>query len=109
MTNTLTLFCLVDGESTVFSVKNIPLSDTIDDLKDLIKVKLSPRFDDISVVDLTLWHVAIPIADIRKHGTVTLDSQKTKNILQPEQQIADVFPPSPDRKSVYVIVERPTS
>jgi hypothetical protein len=40
--NILNLFCLVDGEATsnTFSVK-IPPTDTVDDLKNLIKTALS--------------------------------------------------------------------
>ncbi|KAG9062146.1 hypothetical protein KI688_006478 [Linnemannia hyalina] len=45
--NLLNLFCLVDGEGTSneFSV-TIPSTDTVDDLKNLIKDKKIPRFDD---------------------------------------------------------------
>ncbi|OAQ22601.1 hypothetical protein K457DRAFT_25897 [Linnemannia elongata AG-77] len=54
--NHLTLFCLVDGEATsnAFSVK-IPLSDTIDDLKGLIKTKKTNDFQDVDADKLTLW------------------------------------------------------
>ena len=54
----LNLFCLVDGESTssAFSVK-ISTKDTVDDLKNHIKTKKSPRFDDIAVDELVLVQV----------------------------------------------------
>ncbi|KAG0351335.1 hypothetical protein BGX24_007882, partial [Mortierella sp. AD032] len=62
--NLLTLFCLVDGEATsnAFSVK-VPSSDTVDDLKELIKVKKAIAFSDIDADQLTLWRVSIPVVD----------------------------------------------
>ncbi|KAF9962757.1 hypothetical protein BGZ73_002633, partial [Actinomortierella ambigua] len=55
-TTTLTLFCLVDGEATsnAFPVKVAP-DDSIGSLKDAIKVKKTPEFDDIAADKLTLW------------------------------------------------------
>ncbi|KAG0325768.1 hypothetical protein BG004_003121 [Podila humilis] len=60
--NVLTLFCLVDGEATsnAFSIK-MPSSDTVNDLKDLIKTKQSPDFDDIVANKRNLWCVSIPV------------------------------------------------
>lgn len=51
--NRLSLFYVVDGESTsnAFSVK-VMTTDTIDDLKDAIKVKKTPKFDDIATDEL---------------------------------------------------------
>ncbi|KAF9921492.1 hypothetical protein BGZ67_000422, partial [Mortierella alpina] len=56
MTNRITLFCLVDGEATshAFPVKVCP-DDTVGDLKELIKIKQAPAFDDITANNLTLW------------------------------------------------------
>ncbi|KAG0349895.1 hypothetical protein BG005_010571 [Podila minutissima] len=58
--NRMSLFCLVDGEamSNAFSIK-IPSSDTVDDLKDQIKTKKAPEFDDIAADKLALWRVSI--------------------------------------------------
>ncbi|KAG0072983.1 hypothetical protein BGZ92_003966 [Podila epicladia] len=56
-TNMLTLFCLVDGESTSFPVK-IESTETIGDLKDEIKRKMTPRFDDVAADEervQTIW------------------------------------------------------
>ncbi|KAF9968922.1 hypothetical protein BGZ73_009039, partial [Actinomortierella ambigua] len=68
ITNPLTLFCLVDGESTsnAFSVK-IPPSDSVDDLKELIENKKAPEFDDIAADKLTLWRVSHLVIDANKH------------------------------------------
>ena len=93
----INLFCLVDGESTAFSVKNIPSSDTIDDLKELIKIKKSPEFNDIAADRLSLWRVTIPIANIDKaqlHSTVW----KRKRTSSPSDKSLDVFPTRQTRR-----------
>ncbi|KAF9314604.1 hypothetical protein BG003_003982 [Podila horticola] len=62
--NLMRLFCLVNGEPTsnAFPVE-IKSTKTIGDLKDLIKTKKTPEFDDIAADKLTLWRVTIPITD----------------------------------------------
>jgi hypothetical protein len=72
--NHLSLFCIVEGEpqSKKFSVKPTQ-ADTIDDLKDLIKTKKPPRFDDIAADELTLWRVSIPIVPANKDNTIVLN------------------------------------
>ncbi|KAG0239337.1 hypothetical protein BG011_003942, partial [Mortierella polycephala] len=69
--DTLTLFCLVDGESTsnAFAVE-IESTKTISGLKDLIKAKKTPKFDDIAANELTLWQATIPEEE---EGIITLD------------------------------------
>ncbi|KAG0049373.1 hypothetical protein BGZ90_007360, partial [Linnemannia elongata] len=62
--NLLTLFCLVDGEATTnaFPVE-IESTETISDLKKLIRTEKSPEFDDIAADKLTIWRVSIPDKD----------------------------------------------
>ncbi|KAF9078942.1 hypothetical protein BGX23_005644, partial [Mortierella sp. AD031] len=69
--NRFNLFCLVNGEasSNAFSIK-IPSTDTVDDLKDLIKTKKAPRFDDVAADELTLWKVSIPVVPANKHRPI---------------------------------------
>ncbi|KAG0320827.1 hypothetical protein BG000_003444 [Podila horticola] len=63
MDNRMGLFCLVDGEATSIAIPvEIESTKTIGDLKDLIKTKKTPRFDDIAADELTLWRVSIPDA-----------------------------------------------
>ncbi|KAG0276582.1 hypothetical protein BGZ97_010067, partial [Linnemannia gamsii] len=63
--NHLNLFCIVEGESEshAFQLKNIPLSDNVDDLKEEIKAKKTVAFSDIDADQLTLWRVSIPVGD----------------------------------------------
>ncbi|KAG0058060.1 hypothetical protein BGZ90_005170 [Linnemannia elongata] len=106
--NHLTLFCLVDGEATsnAFSVK-IPSSDTVDDLKDLIKTKKAPRFDDVAADELTLWHVDYPVVAANKHQPVLLNAINSPTELDPTDDIADVFAETPPKKTIHVLVQRP--
>ncbi|KAH7055052.1 hypothetical protein BKA57DRAFT_452890 [Linnemannia elongata] len=106
--NHLTLFCLVDGEATsnAFSVK-IPSSDTVDDLKDLIKTKKAPRFDDVAADELTLWHIDYPVVAANKHQPVLLNAINSPTELDPTDDIADVFAETPPKKTIHVLVQRP--
>ncbi|RUS21334.1 hypothetical protein BC937DRAFT_92985 [Endogone sp. FLAS-F59071] len=62
MSNIVSLFCLVRGESPQRAFKvRISKRNNVSDLKDLIKEKKTPRFNDIAADELTLWKVNIPI------------------------------------------------
>ena len=108
--NLLTLFCLVDGESTSFSV-DIDTSKTVDHLKDLIKTALSPQCDDIAAKDLTLWHVSIPVDydDDDDRIPIVLDNvnNKDKKKLRETRELSEVFPAKPPKNTIHVIVQRP--
>ncbi|KAI8356284.1 hypothetical protein B0O80DRAFT_23817 [Mortierella sp. GBAus27b] len=75
----LTIWCLVNGTSSgnAFSVK-VPSNGTVDDLKDLIKAKQAPGFDDIAASSLTLWKVEIPTTPVRQ---ITLSLPNEESIL----------------------------
>ncbi|KAF9415354.1 hypothetical protein BGZ94_000118 [Podila epigama] len=109
--NPLTLFCLVDGESTPFPVE-IESTKTIGDLKDAIKDKKAPRFDDVAADELTLWRVSIPDADDDENdeeSPVLLDSipSKDKKKLKATHDLSDVFKETPPKKTIHIIVQRP--
>ena len=57
----ITLFCLVKGNTTAnaFSVK-ISRDEPISELKDAIKAKKAPEFDNFPADKLKLWKVEIP-------------------------------------------------
>ncbi|KAG0250491.1 hypothetical protein BG011_008312 [Mortierella polycephala] len=102
----MTFFCLVNGESAskAFSVE-ISSTDTIDDLKDAIKVKKTPKLDDIAADELTLWSVSIPIIDADKHKTISLDvlNSKTKEELLPSDELSEVLDNNPPKKTIHII------
>ncbi|KAG0273467.1 hypothetical protein BGZ96_004838, partial [Linnemannia gamsii] len=104
--NTLTLFCLVDGEATsqAFPVE-IESTKTIGDLKDAIKAKKAPEFDDTAANKLTLWRVSIP--KVKQSSAITIDSLGDKTELnEPRTRLSLLFPESPD-DNTYILVQRP--
>ncbi|KAI1302690.1 hypothetical protein EDD11_005566 [Mortierella claussenii] len=69
----LPFFCLVDGEATsnAFPVST-STTTTVGELKDLIKTKKAPRFDDVAADELTLWRVSILVVPADKHKPIVL-------------------------------------
>ncbi|KAF9580569.1 hypothetical protein BGW38_002721 [Lunasporangiospora selenospora] len=100
----LTLFCLVDGEvtSNAFSVK-ISSSDSVDDLRELIKSKKS----HVDANNLTLWCVSHPVIAANKRQPVLLSAIDSPAELEPTDDIADAFPEAPPKKTIHIIVQRP--
>jgi hypothetical protein len=103
----LTLFCLVDKESTsrAFEVE-ISATRTVSYLKKLIKKEQAPAFDDITANQLTLWRVDIP--KDRKGSAITvdaLDDVKTE-LDEPRTYLSNLFPNGPG-EDTYIIVQRP--
>ncbi|KAG0197645.1 hypothetical protein BGX28_008853 [Mortierella sp. GBA30] len=78
---------MVDGESTSFPV-DASATDTVGDLKDRIKAKKAPRFDDVAADELTLWKVSIPSNKAKEVLFKTLDA---KEELDPTYELSDVF------------------
>jgi hypothetical protein len=103
----LTLFCLVDGEATsnAFSIKT-PSNNTVDDLKNLIKTRKSPEFDDVAADKLKLWRVSIPITD-EDEVPIVLNSFDEKKKLGPATRLSRVFPEDPPEETIHIIVQRP--
>ncbi|KAF9143511.1 hypothetical protein BGX20_007131, partial [Mortierella sp. AD010] len=58
----LKLFCIVENESTSFSVEILDI-ETVDDLKKVIKTAKSNDLSKIDADRLTLWKASIPIAE----------------------------------------------
>ncbi|KAF8922800.1 hypothetical protein BGZ58_003772, partial [Dissophora ornata] len=76
MDDGIKLFCVVEGDSIPFPVK-ISLEDTVGDLKDAIKTKITPRFDDIPALELVLGQVLIPILDEEEEKPIKLNAVLT--------------------------------
>ncbi|KAG0256493.1 hypothetical protein BGZ95_005479 [Linnemannia exigua] len=107
MTNDpLTLFCLVDGDSTPFSV-DIDASKTVDHLKDAIKLKKPNDFNDVDADVLTLWRVSIPVAPKKERKEISLADIPSKEELDETDDLSDVFEETPPKKTIHVIVQRP--
>jgi hypothetical protein len=101
-----TLFCLVDGDSTSFSV-DIDASKTVDHLKDAIKTKQSPDFDNLVASNLTLWRVSIPLVPKKDRKDISLSDVPLKEELDETDDHSDVFPVKLPKKTIHIIVQRP--
>ncbi|KAL1920655.1 uncharacterized protein VTP21DRAFT_1032 [Calcarisporiella thermophila] len=105
MTNEKRLFCILEGESTAFSIK-IPKEDTVDDLKGAIKEKKLKIFGDVDADSLILWSVLIPDKGI----PVKVDDVEPKTLLtMSTMTISSVFGENPAPNTIHCIVQRPAS
>ncbi|KAH7028690.1 hypothetical protein BKA57DRAFT_511482 [Linnemannia elongata] len=88
--NHLTLFCLVNGEATPFSVEVDP-SKTVDHLKKAIKAEKTNVLGDVDADEFTLWHVSIPIPPPKERKPVFLLEAESPTELDPSDNIEDAF------------------
>ncbi|KAF9275534.1 translational activator of GCN4, partial [Mortierella antarctica] len=97
----------VDSESVrnAFSIKNMPLSDTVDELKKLIKTEQNPDFDDVIANKLTLWRATI--RTVKQGSAITIDALDDRTgLYNPRTRLSRLFPESPD-DNTYIVVQRP--
>jgi hypothetical protein len=106
--NFLTLFCIVDGESTSFPAVIDP-TKTVGELKDEIKTKKAPEFDDIAADKLSLWKVEIPDDDDDEEIPILLNavSTKDKKKLKASRELKKFFTEPPPKETIHIIVQRP--
>ncbi|KAF9407611.1 hypothetical protein BGZ94_002636 [Podila epigama] len=90
-----------------FSI-DIDQTKTVDHLKDAIKAKQSPDFDDITAKALTLWRVSIPVVPANKHKPVVLNEVDSPTELDSTDDVSEVFPDKPAKKTIHIIVQRPS-
>ncbi|KAG0222145.1 hypothetical protein BGX31_009321 [Mortierella sp. GBA43] len=106
-TNTLTLFCLIEGDpmSRAFPV-DFNSDKAVGDLKEAIIRKKPNAFEHIDANDLVLWRVSIPD---NQRSAITIDALGDKTELdKPRTRLSQVFPESPD-ESTYILAQRPSS
>ncbi|KAF9970267.1 hypothetical protein BGZ73_007066 [Actinomortierella ambigua] len=112
--DTLTLLCLVDGETAfkAFSVK-VPLTDNVGDLKNLIMARKIEDSKHIDTSNIRLWHVAHPAIATRSNchycnvnTPVHLRDIESKTELDSTDNIADVFTEVPPKETIHIIVQR---
>ncbi|KAI8594854.1 hypothetical protein EDD21DRAFT_65187, partial [Dissophora ornata] len=106
--NHLNFFCLVNGESTSFPVE-IDSTKTIGDLKDAIKAKKAPRLDDVAADELILWRVSIPLVPKKDRKNISLSDVLSKEELDETDDLSHVFKVMPPKKTIHIIVQRPSS
>ncbi|KAF9536636.1 hypothetical protein EC957_010257 [Mortierella hygrophila] len=109
-TNTLTLFCLISGDSTscAFKVRILDTHADISDLKKAIIGENPGAFEHIDAKDLVLWRATIPANEnAGDERVIKLDGLDDKTKLgNPRTHLSKLFPETPD-DNTYIVVERP--
>ena len=77
-------------------------------LKEMIKEKKKPQFDDFAADTLVLWKVSILVDENLKQNVIDLNLLN-KDALSPVDMLSDVFPVFPVRKHVQILVRSPSS
>lgn len=103
----LSLFCYVLGDDPqqIFPVKIAP-TETVGDLKDAIKAKKSNTLKDVDADTLKLWKVSIPV-DSRFKERIETSAFAEEGCLQPMSELSEIFPDSPLRKHVHIVIKPP--
>ncbi|OAQ24326.1 hypothetical protein K457DRAFT_1823888 [Linnemannia elongata AG-77] len=109
--NLLTLFCLVDGVATssAFSVE-IDSTNTVDELKKLIKTEKVNDFQDVDADKLTLWRVSFLITRDNSEIPILFNNiaKEEKEKLHAADDLSDIFDEKPPKKTIHIIVQRPS-
>jgi hypothetical protein len=102
------VFCIVDGKTQSFSVKISP-HETVDELKDAIKIKKSHEFDNFDADDLTLYLINLADDDsLLKNVTERLAGQPPLELLKPTRVLSTVFLGPPAKDLVHILVQSPS-
>ncbi|KAF9115634.1 hypothetical protein BGX30_006203 [Mortierella sp. GBA39] len=105
----LSLWCLVNGDpiSKAFELAT-PSAETFGQLRSTIHLSKPIWFKDLEVEDLTLWHVSIPIVLANKHRPILLNEfLESATEVDPTDDVSVVFPKTPPKKTIHIIVQRP--
>src|ERR1044072_2008141 len=113
--STITLNCLVGGENPYENAFNIEINSTkaVSELKEAIKKKKAPDFDNFTADKLKLWKVDI---SLEEDGKLSVANTKINNIndelgavrLTSLSKISTHFPSQPaDKMNIHIIVQRP--
>ncbi|KAF9946682.1 hypothetical protein BGZ72_000129 [Mortierella alpina] len=109
MADKLKLYCLLDGETPSRAMPiRFDSTDSGGDLKELLRAKKTPRFDDIAADELILWQVSIPVTDDEDDSPVFLGDLKEKKKVFPTKLLSDLFG-EPPKDTIHVIVQKPSS
>ena len=101
----ITLLCLVKGNTTTsaFAV-DIDREKLVSHLKDAIKAKKAPEFDNFPADKLRLWKKEIPDDQDDLLSNLTLNDGDE---LLATKKISKYFPDSPPEEHIHVIVKLP--
>ncbi|KAF9197366.1 hypothetical protein BGZ49_002222, partial [Haplosporangium sp. Z 27] len=106
MIKEIKLFCIINGESTPFSIK-IRADETVDDLKKAIKKEKPIQFSDVDSDNLNIWRVSISIVDDDEDKPIRLEDQSYSKKLHATSELFEVFSKNPLKKTIHAIIEKP--
>jgi len=106
-----TLFCIVPGDKTLFSVK-VDETQTVDELKKAIKNENPHKFENVDAYELTLYRVEVdqPHEKQKRNDELKRSFQNLDECteLDEEQQLSKYFGESPPvGKKYYILVVPP--
>ncbi|KAF8802373.1 hypothetical protein BYT27DRAFT_7173144 [Phlegmacium glaucopus] len=103
----LSLLCYVSGDDSrrAFIVK-IEEDETVAALKEYIKEKKRPKFDDIPADSLDLWNKPVPSTRNLKKDVEALNLVDDDS-LYPHEILSDVFPSELEKRTVHIIINCP--
>ena len=104
----ITLVCLVKGNlpANAFTV-DIDSGKLVSHLKKVIKAELHPQFKHVTVKDIKLWKVEIPVnrVDLIQGQPQLLQDNDQ---LKATDYIDNYWTLTPKRRHIHVIIEAPT-
>ena len=104
-TDSLSLFCYVRGDDGGKHFKvDIDKAKTVSDLREVIKDKKKPRFDDIPADSLFLWNVSVPINRDLENGVEALNLLEN-DALSAGRILSDIFPDL-GKNCIHVVIDR---
>jgi Crinkler effector protein N-terminal domain len=102
-----TIFCLVFGEDTPFSVTIQP-NRTVDALKDAIKSKKQPVLDYLAASSFVLYLITIPDDDdLATNVRQQFNSNPAPKPLKATSRLSTLFPDTPAEETVHIVVQIP--
>ncbi|RHZ89298.1 hypothetical protein Glove_16g200 [Diversispora epigaea] len=110
MSDNIKFFCLVEGDSKeeAFEVE-IEKKKSVSFLKEKIKEKLHPDFENVATKKIVLWKVNVPSGDDTMEVNVTLsDIQDKLKLSNPTKIINEVFTENVTDDFIKIIIERPS-
>ncbi|KAI8595851.1 hypothetical protein EDD21DRAFT_420236 [Dissophora ornata] len=96
----------MESRANTFSVKVIPTSDTVHDLKKLIKVEKANDFKDVDADKFTLWSVSVLVDSANIHTPTFFDKIDRKTELVPTAKLSKAFGTEVPEDSIHIISMR---
>ena len=104
----VTLFCFIQG-STVDQpfLVHIDEGRSIDDLKKVVKKKLSPILDNLAAAELSLYSVSVPDEGDEELQRIIGRIDSKNDRLSPHETVGQVFP-SPIAGHIHLVIRTPS-